>query len=270
MGIFRHGASVAGGIIGGVLALALGAYAILGPQLDTKFESPMVNSSIQISDFCSGTFIQDPIPYDGLQPTIITAKHCIPTMSPVGEGKIIPIPFPVYVADRTARVDEVDFVVTDVSDDSDLAILQYYGEDGPEILKKHGVMTATVYPGNVTFGDRVFALAFPYGWSKTVTEGVLGFIEIVEPFKTLSKSGEFRRSTTQTARGSSGGGLFYRTDEGVDYLVGVLTGGAGEFVTYWTPLEELRRYVKTVGAKVEKEFMEEFVKELNDYIANNG
>lgn len=202
--------------------------------------SEVYQSSVQIGDFCSGTVINDPDMTDGIQTTILTAKHCVNKV-----GDIITITIPDYIQDRVASKTDYKFTVVSISSESDLAILQM------EVQDSFKIAPAVIYGGIVEFGDKVVSVSFPAGTSKTITEGYLGYIENVPPFGDVSKSEDFRRSSTMVTGGSSGGSL-YRVVEykgrTIVALVGVLTGGMGsaKWITYWTPLEEIQSYISSV------------------------
>lgn len=204
--------------------------------------SEMFQSSVQIGNYCSGTVINDPDVSDGIQTTILTAKHCVEKI-----GQEVTVTIPEYLQDRISTKKDFKFSVVDISDKSDLAILQGTSAEWT-------VPAVPVYGGIISFGEEVISVSFPEATSKTVTSGFLGWIEKIPPFGDVSDSQEFRRSSTLVTGGSSGGSLYKIVGNHVE-LVGVLTGGMGtaQWITYWTPLEEIQDYLSTVKIGEETE-----------------
>jgi len=194
-------------------------------------------STVQLGHFCSGTVIDDPNGQN--KPTILTAKHCVVDLvTGEVEKEIVPITLKTYdTKGRTVAEDAINFRVVRVSDKSDLALLQ-------SDSALFNLPTVAIFNGDLNTGDSVFAVGYPSGSVLTITGGYLGPIELVPAFGIVSKDKEFRRSTTMIAPGSSGGSLIMQTDNGPQ-LVGVCTGVNMmiPFMTYWTPIEEIREFL---------------------------
>lgn len=233
--------------IGGAAGLGVGI--LTNEPADKMTLQDAAKASVQIGKYCSGTVIEDPDLSDGEQVTIISAQHCLDGTQGVGTVLEINIPNIVgneYVSDKTVKA-----IVTSVSDKSDLILIQILdAEEGRNLPK------AKVYGGTPQFGDEVVALGYPFGGLRTMTTGVLGYVEnLMYVFKTScvfpSESCRYQKATPGVAPGSSGGGLFKETDYGYQ-LIGVLTGGnprAG-FVNYYTPIDEIREFLWSIGNKV--------------------
>lgn len=190
-------------------------------------------SVVQLGKFCSGTVIEDPTGKG--KPTILTARHC------VDDGaEVVDITLPtINERGQTLHEDTIKFDVVRVSDISDLALLQ----SDSKLFK---LPPMPIYQGSLLTGNEVFAVGYPSGGVLTVTSGFIGPIEKVPAFYSISQSGEFRRSSTLVAPGSSGGGLIIQTTFGGPQLVGVATGMnlRFHFQTYWSPIEEIRAFLK--------------------------
>ena len=124
-------------VLAGVAAFGLASFgaANLMPEQNVTSMQDMVNSSVQIGKYCSGTVIQDPDLSDGEQVTVISAHHCLGSDQGIGTILEINIPNIVgneYVSDKTIKV-----IVTDVSEKSDLILMQVLnaaeGRDLPKI-----------------------------------------------------------------------------------------------------------------------------------------
>lgn len=215
---------LAGGVHYGASSLA--SYAANDPTVFSQ-------SVVQLGKFCSGTVIEDPTGKG--KPTILTARHCIDA-----GAEIIDITLPtINERGQTVQEDTIKFDVVRISEKSDLALLQTDS-------KLFNLPPLPVYQGTLETGYEVFAVGYPSGGVLTVTSGFIGPIEKVPAFYAISKSGEFRRSSTLVAPGSSGGGLIMETTFGGPQLVGVATGMnmRYQFQTFWSPIEEIRDFLK--------------------------
>jgi len=218
-------------VVSGTLIALLGTSIYLNhfkSEPDLKRASSV---SVQLTDgtrgFCSGTLIDDPDLSDGNQKTILTAKHCVDDV-----GQVIKVPY---------MGSYYDFVVKKISEESDLAILQTDSMFGAPSVK---IST------EAHFEEKAWAIGYPMGDSKTITEGFLGAIEVQAGFSSVSKSMTFQRATVLIAPGNSGGGLF-QIEDGEYRLVGVATGINSKyfFMTYYSPLEEVKEFLKDFGNK---------------------
>lgn len=232
-------------VLAGVAAFGLASFgaANLMPEQNVTSMQDMVNSSVQIGKYCSGTVIQDPDLSDGEQVTVISAHHCLDSDQGVGTILEVNVPNIVgneYVSDKTIKV-----IVTDVSEKSDLILMQVLdateGRDLPKI---------DIYKGLPQFGDDVVSVGYPLGGVRTMTTGILGYIEsLMYVYKTScvfpSESCRYQKATPGIAPGSSGGGLFKWTDNGYE-LIGVLTGADMRvtFADFYTPVDEIREFLE--------------------------
>lgn len=233
-------------IFGGVAGLALvgifGAWTYSIPTSHVTTMQDMVDASVQIGKYCSGTVINDPDLSDGEQMTVITAKHCLDANQ--GVGSILEVNVPKIVGNEYTGDTTIKVIVKDVSEKSDLIRLEAVKKgEGLDIPK------VDIYKGNPKFGDDVVAMGYPLGLNKTMTKGVLGYTEsLMWVFKTTcvfpSESCLYQKATPGIAPGSSGGGLFEETDDGYQ-LVGVLTGADMRvtFSDFYTPVNEIREFL---------------------------
>lgn len=194
----------------------------------------MHQSTVQLGKYCSGTVINDPTGKG--RKTVLTARHCI------DEGaQIVEITVPtINEQGQTTHEDSIKFDVVRISDKSDLALLQ-------SDSKLFNYPAMAIYSGSLNIGDPVLAIGYPSGGVITLTSGFIGPIEKVPAFYSISKTGEFRRSSTLVAPGSSGGSLVKKGWFGPQ-LVGVATGMnlKYQFQTFWTPIEEIRAFIEEV------------------------
>lgn len=218
----------AGLIAAGVLTPTSGEY------ISQKFKDQAVSPSVQLGKFCSGTiFDKKPALVPGrYQYKVLTAKHCVNDLF-----QPITINIPKYEGMNPKGDESYDGVVTKISKESDLAIIQFGTEDT--------LPMATVAPPetHLEFGQKVYSVSFPANFSKTLTEGNLGYIQ-EGAFQEVSISGRFTRATPSTLGGSSGSGLFVKV--GSDYeLIGTLTGGlrGNSYTNFYTPLDEVRKFI---------------------------
>lgn len=223
-------------------ALAIGAFSY------ADFPSTMIDPSVQIGNFCSGTVIADPYLHDGIQKTILTARHCVQAVNDV-----IPITVPSYVDMKLSSEITYEFKVAFISKDSDLAILQFFGEQ-----KGFDLPEASIYEGDLEFSMKTWLVGFPLGLPKIVTEGYLGWINKIPELHSMSKSTEFQSFAINLMGGSSGGGLFVKDDVGRYQLIGTVSAGIMNMYsvsTPWgsaTPLTELRVFIKDVSDPAHK------------------
>jgi hypothetical protein len=222
-------------ILGAVTALGL--VGILG--LGEPSKSEMFLSSVQIDKFCSGTAIPDPDRTDGIQYTVLSAKHCLHGQ---GVGTVLTVNVPKTVNNVFDGDRQIKMIVTDVSEESDLFLLQALkmgdGNDLPNV---------SIYSGPLEFGQEVWSVSFPLAETRTISQGYLGWIVNVPYFAQYSKSGYFQKSTTAIAPGSSGSGLFVETTTGYE-LIGVLTGmdSRVSFSSFYTDNSEVNSFLKSV------------------------
>lgn len=222
-------------IIAAFVGLTLGLGTVFGLSTSNKTTmDDMILSSVQIGHYCSGTVINDPDLSDGEQMTVISAKHCLAPSEDI--GSILDVNVINQIGQEIIGEKTIKAVVKDVSEESDLILLQAIKKDEGLDLPK-----ISIYKGTPMIGDHVFAVSYPFAFSKLVTEGYLGYVLKVSAFDSLSKSVLFRLTSAQVAGGSSGSAIYKETDEGYQ-LVGVLTGGMA-FLSVYTPTTEILTFL---------------------------
>ena len=195
-----------------------------------------IASTVQLEDYCSGTIINDPNLSDGEQFTVITAKHCLAKDQKI--GTVLSVNIAEDIDNKFTKMKEIKVIVKDISLVSDLILLQGFKQgEGLELPK------ANIYKGDVKIGDEVLSVSYPFGLSKLITNGYLGYLFTFPAFKDVSKDFLYQLSTTQAAGGSSGSGLFKAGNNEYE-LIGVLTGGIA-YITAYTPLEEIREFLNS-------------------------
>jgi S1-C subfamily serine protease len=201
-------------------------------------QKEMFAPAVQIGNFCSGTIIySDRVKETGEAETyVLTAKHCTDST----DQRLV-----VNVAEyddklRRKFVTAYDAKVLGSSYKSDLALIRL--EDKTKVFEN----VAKIAPKDtkVKFGQQVHVVAYPLGGSETYTVGSLGFVEVQDAFKDVSKSREFFRATPDIAPGSSGGAMFAEVN-GSYQIIGTVTGGyrGFTFVNMFTPFEEINEYL---------------------------
>lgn len=226
------------------IATTLGAAALgLTAYTQADFPSTMIDPSVQVADFCSGTVIIDPYMTDGVQKTILTARHCVQKV-----GQELPITIANHADMRESSKATFNFKVAFISDESDLAILQYFGED----QSNFNLPEAVIYKGDLEFGQKAWIVGYPLGLPKLVTDGYLGWIKKISELQSMSKSTEFQQFAIDLMGGSSGGGLFVQDEFGWYNLAGVVSAGIMNMYsvsTPWgsaTPLDEIRKFLSNI------------------------
>jgi S1-C subfamily serine protease len=130
---------------------------------------------------------------------------------------------------------------------SDLALLKL---DDKETV----FVPATVASKDITleFGQDIWSVSYPLGFSKTLTVGALGYVENIPSLSSLSSSSEYYRSTPDVAPGSSGSALFAK-EAGKFVVIGTLTAqfNGFPFVNLYTPIEEIQEYLDTAKRSYE-------------------
>ncbi len=189
---------------------------------------------------CSGTYIDDPILSDGVQTTILTAKHCI-------ESELIFAAVDDYVLGRDLDPETKPFHVQSVSKDSDLALLQSndWVRTGP---------TALIYDGVVSTGTPAYAVGYPLGVGLMVSEGTFWNLIII-PVGALSgpdQNNEFRLVNAMVSPGNSGGGVYVLTSRGYELAgsaTAIIGNPAGSHISLWTDVSEIKSYLARVKTK---------------------
>lgn len=228
-------------ILSAVALSIFGAKGINDYQENALYDSSVFLINQNIEGLCSGTLIDDPYPEDGIQDTILTAKHCVLDMeSPVSRNPIGDTIEVHYVNNPPYLIE--NYTVKWISTKSDLAILQINGKNH----KTLGISDAVL-----DFGDPVSYIGYPLGIGKLKFEGFAGYLTTVEGFGKATETSEFLMASIWANGGSSGSSLVIKTLTGYE-IVGVLTGmaspvqGAGGEITFWTPLSEIHAFIQSI------------------------
>jgi hypothetical protein len=225
------------GVLGAMAVIGVGTYAATTYPVPSESLDTAIHASVQLEDYCSGTVIEDPDPSDGIQFTVLTAKHCMGEEDVI--GKVLHVHVPNVIGQIYEQGSSVPVIIKDISTDSDLVLLQGMNpKTDPEITPMH------VYGGIPQIGQASYAIGYPRAESLTVSYGLLGYVIENGGLGDLSKSNLWQKSTNAVQGGSSGGGLFIETASGYE-LVGCLTWGyrGDEGAAYWTPVDEIRAFL---------------------------
>lgn len=220
-----------------VLAFLASLVAACTPVDTTSMEEVYI-ASVLFPGRCTGTVIEDPVKSDGIQTTILSARHCFGgnKVGDIIETKVLNtlVGFESYSYEK--------FIIFDISKKSDLAILQRVR--GGELPIK----PIPIYDGIPRSGTKVYNVSYALTMSPTLTDGYLGFITAVDAtsVKHLSLSHLWQRASIDVTGGSSGSSLLIETDVGFQ-IIGTLTGSQsddGWITSYWTPVSEIREYLE--------------------------
>lgn len=221
-----------------------------------KMQKQMYNPVVGIQSnlgSCSGAIIisdnfseNEKEPY--IQTFILTAKHCVNPNEPY-----MYVSKDVFSNENTLISSNIlPAKLTAYSSETDLAILEL--EDHQNVFE-----TAKIANSNkiYKFGQKVWAVGYPFNGSMIVTEGTLGRIEYISnspsAFSDLSQffgssfitDKEFLRTTASIGPGSSGGPIFVQ-DENYDYvIVGVasMVIDKEDFTGLYVPVKQIWRFL---------------------------
>lgn len=235
-------------IVNSVLIAGFAAAAIIGVTVSSGYKSSedyrqeAMDATVQIENFCSGTVVEDPDPSDGIQPFVITAKHCVKGHYGIGDG--IHVRIPAVVQNIEGEYKSYDAIVWNISDESDLTYLKVVDEKFPDITP------LKIYKGLTKFGDHVWTIGYPSALTKSMVDGYLGWIKKIPYFNDVSKDGWYQYAPMLVSPGSSGSSLLIETDDGYE-VIGVLTGGlivvALGYQVFWVPQEEIIEFQNEGG-----------------------
>lgn len=191
----------------------LGVYAARASDLD-QLQKQVINPVVQLDRDCSGVAIKTDIPDTTY---IVTALHCKGDKS----GFVN-----IDVKDRQKVISTTDVVydVVRVDPKQDLMLIK--------TRQKLNVDLATIAHTDPREGEKVFAVGYPLGWTRTITEGYVGGYESIDAdLKGFNKFGNERallRATAPITGGNSGGGLFVKNGDNYE-LVGITDAGVPQF-----------------------------------------
>jgi S1-C subfamily serine protease len=217
------------------IVIGLGTIDAKSQSLDV-LNKQLFNNAVQIGNFCSGNIIhsdRDKITGE-VETVVLTAKHCV-----VNRERMTVSTFEYDKTLRKTKSVAYEAKKMGMSYKSDLALIKL--DDKQTLFNS----VAKIAPEDIQleFGQPTFIAAYPKGLSMTYTMGVLGFVEIMEGFGSMSTSTEFFRSTPDVKGGSSGAGLFTLSGGNL-VLIGTTTGQWNDstFMNYFTPIQEIREY----------------------------
>ncbi len=195
---------------------------------------------VQLDRNCSGTVVASAADIDGkVRTLILTAKHCVP-----GRDEPITVNVPTYVQGRIVSEIAYRATVDEVSYKHDLAVLVL--PEGTPVLPHVAKLGAADVA--LIEGETVWAVGFPKGEVRTLTEGAFGNRQSVKHSGVNGgKLTEFFRATTNIAGGNSGGALFHQAEDGSYKLIGVasLAWKDATFMAYFVPIDAIRNFLKT-------------------------
>lgn len=222
------------------LAALVGALILVtSPALavSKNFTEQVVNTSYQLNHNCSATVFKSEKDEDGkVETKLLTASHCVTRGKP---GKLN-----ASIFDDKWKVVEERNVIYDVEKSGsfgsvDLAVIKL--RDTTNLYPVVGIAKEI----NVEIGDEVWAVGFPLGAAKTVTNGLFGGYQPL-PLGAIDPTTVLLRSTPDLAPGNSGGGLFQLNESTLNYeLIGVTSAGVPtiDHVGLYVPLSDIRKFV---------------------------
>lgn len=209
---------------------------LAAPALAGQIKTEIVEPVVKINDNCSAVHVDIPQPGD----FYLTAKHCV-----VGDDQGF---FSVERRDGTKMLEtkKVFFDVERTSGARDLALLKMREPtDIPKVQIAEEIL--------VDEGDQVWAVGYPLGWTRTITEGLYNGTQVLDAKMMGWKEDiEFIRSSPPIAGGNSGGGLFQKNEEtGKFEYIGTTSMGVQAFphISLWVPLKDVREFL---NLKVDK------------------
>lgn len=230
------------GLLAAVFAVGLAACSTTTEVDRTENLRQIEIATVALKGACSGTFIEDPIKDDGIQPTIISAKHCTRGFGKNGYGQVFEIQQDAYpnTAGAYDFSTSMKFKVVAISSESDLILLQPEGDYIPD----NRVTPIKIWEGTPKFGQTVIGVSYPALTGKLLEDCRLSYVEKEEAFGMVSQSSYFQKTGCDALGGSSGSGLFATNEVTGKYeLMGVLTGGMAGIFTWYTPLMEVRKFL---------------------------
>lgn len=221
-------------------AVMLGAAWIASPAgaVSKNFTEQMINTSFQLNYNCSATVIKSEKDEKTkkVETKLLTASHCVTKGKP---GKLN-----ASVFDDKWKVIEERNVIYDVEKSGsfgtiDLAVIKL--RDTTNLYPVVGVADKI----RVEMGDEVWAVGFPLGAAKTITNGLFGGYQPL-PLGAIDPTTIYLRSTPDLAPGNSGGGLFQFNESTLNYeLIGVTSAGVPTInhVGLYVPLSDIRKFI---------------------------
>lgn len=228
-------------VITKILIGAVGALVILvaaglyenAKAADNNFVKQAVNPVVQLNRNCSGVVIDT----DRETTTyILTANHC------VDGDKSGLLSIDEKVRQKVIATSEYVFDVIQRDTTNDLAFLKVRKEG----LMLEGAVLATEDPKE---GQEVWAVGYPLGWTRTITQGYVGGFESIDnkltKFDSFGNERPLMRATPPITGGNSGGGLFIK--DGDNYkLVGISDAAVPSFgeAALFVPQDKINEIVR--------------------------
>lgn len=216
----------------------VGSAAFVNSGIGTTPRQDIIEASVQIGNYCSGTVIEDPNLADGEQVTVITAKHCTSSKAKIGDTVVVNVDVvdPKSDWDNPVRLTKpYVFRIVDLGGKGiDLALLQMTDMNK---AKEWTIKPVKIASKPLFEGEHVTVIGYPRGQFKAVTEG---FASI--PFDVGYDFGVIQVVAALMSPGNSGGGLFNDNNE----LVGVMVIGYSstfDYLTGATPFNKLKAFL---------------------------
>lgn len=212
----------------GVVAAAIGFTYLFVERVNAS----ELDAVVKIDQSCSGTIVSSEKRNNEIETQILTAKHCVDK-----NGGQLNIEFtdrgkPVYDKNVYYDVLRKDFK-------SDLALITLRDNE-------------TVYPVikiaeklTVDFGDTVYAVGYPLGLIKTITNGTYNGYQYY-------KDHSYIRASAAVTFGNSGGALLQKNENGFEQIgVTSMKANGSEFLNFFVPLKEIREFLRLSETKAE-------------------
>jgi S1-C subfamily serine protease len=200
------------GILVGIVYLLL-AGAVKASELD-QLQQQVINPVVQLDRDCSGVAIKTDIPETTY---IVTALHCKGDKSGF-------VNIDVKERQKVISVTNVVYDVVRVDPKQDIMLVK--------TRQKLNVDLATIAHTDPREGEKVFAVGYPLGWTRTITEGYVGGYESIDAalsgFNQFGNERALLRATAPITGGNSGGGLFIKNGDNYE-LVGITDAGVNSF-----------------------------------------
>lgn len=179
---------------------------------------------------------------------VLTAKHCIPS----SEAMEIRVIVPTYDKKGAQTSDSVFYATTFAKSwevDSALLVLRDKSTYFDHVAKVAPLDVALIE------GEDVWAVGYPLGFSRTITQGLLAAnIRVDQAFFNdgAAKLHEYTHATPDIAGGSSGGGLWHKNAKGEFELIGTATAlpGANHFMGIFTSVGDIQDFLKASAPDV--------------------
>lgn len=178
---------------------------------------------------------------------LITAYHCINGAN--DKSNVISIGLEKLDAKQKVLSETFNYVLFVRTDKKkDVALIELKDKS-----MKFDQYVKTCEPSELKMGDRLWAIGYPKGLEKTLTEGMFSSPVDMEGLTQGDLEGVFYKTTVPLTGGNSGGGLYRLDSEGFCYT-GTATAGFRDvsFMTYFSPVESAEFITKNLLVFEEK------------------